>query len=461
MIQKSRQKEADGKRNGGKTGTPPTTKPNRARRREDSSRGIRYGDRAPDRNGHALLRLQQRLGNQAVQRVLENRIQPKLQVGRDGDKYEQEADRVARRVMSMRRPQTFPGSEKGAQVDRIQRMCPRCRDRLAAGKPLNCTECEEELQGRGVAQDVQSVGGGLERSIRSPSGGGQPLSRELRSFFEPRFGADFGSVAVHTDSESAGMNEELGARAFTYGNDIFLGRGEFRPRTTEGRELLAHELVHTIQQGGARRVDPPGSDVSPGAATAGGRIGVPVSGSPDGPSMIARQSDAGVPLPAGVPDQPAPAPGTSPPSPAPPQGEPVRNPPEPEPTRAGPPQTTATRSISRDHSACLAQAETWKENCQMRGAVMCGILGGRLGGPGGGGAGGLCGYLYNRTCNSTHETDVAFCDQKRDCLLSGADERKRPSECGGWWDNWSSGGSGDPWPDFGPGDVYEEWPEEQ
>jgi hypothetical protein len=66
---------------------------------------------------------------------------------------------------------------------------------------------------------------------------------------EPRFGADFSGVRVHTDAESAALSNRLGARAFTTGNDIFFSRDEFKPGTSDGRHLLAHELTHTIQQG--------------------------------------------------------------------------------------------------------------------------------------------------------------------------------------------------------------------
>ena len=86
-----------------------------------------------------------------------------------------------------------------------------------------------------------------------PAAGGQPLSAELRQFMEPRFGADFSAVRIHADARAAQLNEQLQARAFTVGNQIHFAAGQFRPETGEGRELLAHELTHTIQQGAARQ----------------------------------------------------------------------------------------------------------------------------------------------------------------------------------------------------------------
>ena len=71
---------------------------------------------------------------------------------------------------------------------------------------------------------------------------------------EEAFGADFSTVRVHTGAESAAMNEQIGARAFTYGTDIHFNEGEFTPGTERGTRLLAHELTHVVQQNsGVRR----------------------------------------------------------------------------------------------------------------------------------------------------------------------------------------------------------------
>src|SRR4051794_5983442 len=80
------------------------------------------------------------------------------------------------------------------------------------------------------------------------TGGGQPLDTATRARFEPRFGVDFANVRTHADSESAGTAVALGARAFTVGDHIFFGAGEFQPNSANGQRLLAHELTHTIQQ---------------------------------------------------------------------------------------------------------------------------------------------------------------------------------------------------------------------
>lgn len=79
--------------------------------------------------------------------------------------------------------------------------------------------------------------------------GGRALDNQDRTFLESRLGADFSRVRVHPDGEAAETAESLGARALTVGNDIAFAPGEYNPRSTAGRSLLAHELTHTLQQG--------------------------------------------------------------------------------------------------------------------------------------------------------------------------------------------------------------------
>jgi hypothetical protein len=81
------------------------------------------------------------------------------------------------------------------------------------------------------------------------SGGGGNLPAGVRKFMEPRFGADFSAVRVHTDDAAARKSTQLDAAAFTAGRDIHFARGRFQPDSAAGKELIAHELTHTIQQG--------------------------------------------------------------------------------------------------------------------------------------------------------------------------------------------------------------------
>lgn len=199
-----------------------------------------------------ILAVQRKLGNQAARYLLDTRtIQAKLTVGAAHDEYEQEADRVAAQVMSSSAP--APNVQRLAdEEEEIQ-----TKPLAAAITPLAqraVEEDEEELQAKPASQSVGRAGGLAPDDVVDALGqtrGGQPLAHNLRADFEPKFGADFGGVRVHTDDQADALNRSLNARAFTIGNDIFFGRGEYSPTSSASQELIAHELTHTVQQGAA------------------------------------------------------------------------------------------------------------------------------------------------------------------------------------------------------------------
>ena len=90
----------------------------------------------------------------------------------------------------------------------------------------------------------------LEQSIQQARGGGQALDSKVRGQMEPSFGADFSGVRIHADTQADTLNRELNARAFTTGQDIFFRQDAYNPGNSSGRELIAHELTHVVQQNG-------------------------------------------------------------------------------------------------------------------------------------------------------------------------------------------------------------------
>jgi hypothetical protein len=214
---------------------------------------------------NSILHLQRMIGNQAVQRLLKTeaednkqrsipnaspqrfvdsscrrpnpttpaRIQPKLEVSTPGDKYEQEADRVADQIMRM------TASNVSAATPRIQRMS-RENDHMQA----------EKLRAQGPSPAAESeLSPETQAAVRSLDSGGKPLDAALRSFFEPRFGQGFEQVRVHTDAADATSSQDLHALAYTRGRHIVFAPGNFEPHTERGQRLLAHELTHVVQQG--------------------------------------------------------------------------------------------------------------------------------------------------------------------------------------------------------------------
>src|SRR5215467_6633514 len=101
---------------------------------------------------------------------------------------------------------------------------------------------------------VPTIPSSVHETLRSP---GQPLDMATRAFMEPRFGQDFSSVRVHADSHAADSARAVNARAYTLGNDVAFGHAQYAPGTQSGKELLAHELTHVIQQGSRKTASVP------------------------------------------------------------------------------------------------------------------------------------------------------------------------------------------------------------
>lgn len=170
-------------------------------------------------------------------------LRPKLKIGQPNDKYEQEADRVAEQVMRMPEPRSTSLSGDSSQAknsishkESIQRVSSTCAEHK---------ELIRAKINRNVNPEVTPV---TSSSIQSLQGGGQPLSGYERTFFEPRFGADFSNVRVHNNTRAASVARSVNARAFTHGHNIVFGEREYSSDTPSGRKLLAHELTHVVQQ---------------------------------------------------------------------------------------------------------------------------------------------------------------------------------------------------------------------
>lgn len=147
--------------------------------------------------------------------------------------------------------------------------CPRCQlqKKAKVGPPGDAFEREaDSVAERIVSGDAVSITGHVGPTIHTKRhgdarGGGEPAGIEglssghtlplsVQREFGPRLGHDLSSVRVHHDDAADRAATSVGARAFTLGRDLVFARGEWAPHTGEGRRLLAHELVHWVQQGG-------------------------------------------------------------------------------------------------------------------------------------------------------------------------------------------------------------------
>ncbi|HEX6899534.1 MAG TPA: DUF4157 domain-containing protein [Thermoanaerobaculia bacterium] len=146
-------------------------------------------------------------------------LQRKMTIGQPGDAFEREADRVVEEVTGGR-----------------------------SGNPPEISAARPALRRMAATAESVEAPPSVGTALRS---GGRPLGGEVRDFMESRFGHDFSQVRVHTDADAAQSAAEVDAVAYTVGNDIVFGSRQYQPENPAGRNLLAHELTHVVQQGGA------------------------------------------------------------------------------------------------------------------------------------------------------------------------------------------------------------------
>lgn len=169
-------------------------------------------------------------------------IQPKLKISQPRDVYEQEADRIAEEILGM--PISSDPAVPVANVGREQigRKCATCEMKeREEEKHLNISRKPSAKSNPEASNQVTSE---INNVL---SNGGSSLDSSTKEFMEPRFGYDFSNVRVHDDIRSKKLASSVNARAFTVGNDIFLGTNE----SISDKRLMAHELTHVVQQNGA------------------------------------------------------------------------------------------------------------------------------------------------------------------------------------------------------------------
>lgn len=222
----------------------------------------------------------------------------KLPLRQPGDPAEQQAEQTATQIMRMPPPVALPPGAPGDGLPAASAApapLPPLARKVDSGNPRNT-----------VPPLVQQV-------LASP---GKPLAASERAFMEPRFGHDFSQIRVHTDERASASARSVNALAYTVGRDIVFKQGQYAPGSGTGRQLLAHELTHTLQPAPqlARQVDDKDDDKlrhsvtnTPPPASAPAATSTPVPGTPTTPSVVA----AGTPAPVASP--PAPVTAATPP----------------------------------------------------------------------------------------------------------------------------------------------------
>lgn len=185
---------------------------------------------------HNASNITQLLQSKIVQRQVEEDeelfqgVQTKLTIGKPNDIYEQEADRVADRIIQMQDSSVaMPMDTENIQEKPIAEMV----------TPLIQRNAEKKSS---VVDEQTSA------QIQTMKDQGSPLPDQTRAFMESRFGADFSDVRLHMDSRANEMSSRINAKAFTSGSDVYFNQGQYNVSSVSGKHLLAHELTHVVQQ---------------------------------------------------------------------------------------------------------------------------------------------------------------------------------------------------------------------
>lgn len=161
-------------------------------------------------------------------------IQPKLAVRVSEDNYEREADYVSEVVVNEAHSETQSSEQGGSSV---ARQC--MKDGTDIYNKISAQPLSPSLLQSFIAPPI------VNRALNTP---GKPIHPEARAAIEPRLGHDFSRVRVHADGEAVESADAIGALAYTVGNHIVFGRGQYQPTTKPGLRLLSHELTHVLQQ---------------------------------------------------------------------------------------------------------------------------------------------------------------------------------------------------------------------
>ncbi|MEG4114104.1 MULTISPECIES: eCIS core domain-containing protein [unclassified Microcoleus] len=201
---------------------------------------------------------------QAVTTRSSVQIQASMKVSSPKDPAEKEADATAKKIMRMAIPESSiayvkTGSDglfrQVKQEEKEKKVQTKLRSpyitRFADSGIFTQPKKKEDENIQRKAEGQPNVASNVAADIQNSMAAGSPLPLSVRRFMEPRFQANFSNVKIHTGDKSAKLNRQLNAQAFTMGNQIFFGKDKFKPETSEGKELIAHELTHTIQQGAA------------------------------------------------------------------------------------------------------------------------------------------------------------------------------------------------------------------
>jgi len=192
-------------------------------------------------------------------------IQRKLSVGKKNDPAEHEAESAAQKVMQVQKAEKKEEEKPVQKAEKKEEENPvQKAEKKEEEKPVQKADKKEEenpvqaktdprIQPAAMVEEGEHEDGAkpsFENLLAKRKGMGFTLPDDLRKEMEKKFHTSFKNVRIHTDKEAAGMCESIHALAFAHGYDIYFNEGMYKPEALSGRELLAHELAHVVQQNG-------------------------------------------------------------------------------------------------------------------------------------------------------------------------------------------------------------------
>ena len=207
-------------------------------------------------------------------------IQRKLNIGKAGDPAEKEAESAAQKVSRLQKAEKEEEpvqkaekkedekvskaekkeDEKVSKAEKEEEPVQKAEkkedekvskaDKKEEEKPVQAKTDPrvQKAESNETTEESEPAAAAFEKKLAKRKGMGFALPDDLRKEMERKFDSNFKDVRIHTDKEATEMCESIHALAFTHGYDIYFNDGMYNPNALSGRELLAHELTHVVQQ---------------------------------------------------------------------------------------------------------------------------------------------------------------------------------------------------------------------
>ncbi len=192
-------------------------------------------------------------------RMIQKKEEEEMQAKRKIQRMEEEEEAQPKRMIQKKEEEEMQAKRKIQRMEEEEeaqpkRMIQKMEEEEMQAKTIRRKEKEDTsfMQSTSTEpiqkKESDTASPEIEEVLAKSKGKGQALPEDVRKEMETSFEADFSKVMIHTGPDAIQMTQALNAFAFTHGNDIYFNEGQFQPYSSTGKELLAHELTHVVQQ---------------------------------------------------------------------------------------------------------------------------------------------------------------------------------------------------------------------